>query len=150
MSLSLSIQELLNLPAEEAQKILAEFCKESSDNQLAEEWSVRIGFIKKLRHILGVHRSKRGDVTGVGEIQYDFWPPRYRLARVRTADDQQEEGAYQEANQPEAKKQGLYLTFNGEFQGEELKNRLETLGALAGSKGDATYLVNIIIEEKDS
>lgn len=144
-------EDFLKLPGEHARSVLLELSKKTSDQKLAEAWSIHINLVRKLRSILGIQKDHSGTVTGVSEIQLEKWPPTVRMRSRKHAKTpekviQMPGPKTEQSTEVTPRVKGFIFTLEGIFNAEELRSRIDVIKSLIGSATN-NYIFNISLEE---
>ena len=163
-----TLRGLVVLPFDQAREAGLDLCKEMSDSQLKQFWSVPLSYVRRMRYLLGIEKDRRGTIY-IRDGHPDKWPPVFRK------DDLPGSGNRHAATQPGAMvigplaagpdtghtamvatlptKQerdalkGFTLSFNGIFHANDLKSRIEAVKALLSGSPDSKYAIDVTLRE---
>lgn len=154
MSEIMPLGEFLQLPVEEAKRVMLELSRNISDQKLACEWSTQANYVRKLRSILGIHKDHSGTVTQVSDIKCEKWPPSFRLRARRQNRANPDKvvqiplaGVENSEGIGGGKGKGFTFTLEGIFTADELNKRIEVIKSLMATSINSTYALNISLEE---
>jgi hypothetical protein len=163
-----TLRGLVGMPFDRAREAGLDLCKEMSDSQLRQFWSVPLSYVRRMRYLLGIEKDRQGTIY-LRDGHPDKWPPVFRK------DDQPGNGdscaatkpgagaIYPQAAEQDTKSteksagisiaqeknalKGFILRFNGIFHANDLKSRIEAVKALLSSSPDSKYVINVTLEE---
>ncbi len=153
-----TLKTLVAMNFDRAREAGLEICKEMSDSQLKQFWSVPLSYVRRMRYLLGIEKDRRGTIY-VRNGHPDQWPPVFRKddipARDRSATMQP--GAV--TTRPQTAEPGPWntdgppgmspfsLSFNGIFNADDLKSRIEAVKALLGGSPESKYAIDVTLKE---
>jgi hypothetical protein len=163
-----TLRNLAAMPFNQAREAGLDLCKEMSDSQLKQFWSIPLSYVRRMRYLLGIEKDRQGTIY-VRDGYPDKWPPVFRkddlnggdnrhavtqpgagAASLRTAGPDPgstvEPAAIPQEQVKDALK-GFTLCFNGVFLADDLKSRIEAVKALLNGSPDSRYVINVTLEE---
>ena len=72
-----TLKSLVAMNFDRAREAGLEICKEMSDSQLKQFWSVPLSYVRRMRYLLGIEKDRRGTIY-VRNGHPDKWPPVFR------------------------------------------------------------------------
>jgi hypothetical protein len=162
----ISLQDLAALPFDRAREVGLNLCREMSDSQLKYFWSVPLSYVRRMRFLLGIEKDQRGTIY-VRDGQPDKWPPAFRNAVRSGAGKSVPAQPDHDAPIPQKTAQktvrtvapvrqendaltGFTLNFNGVFQADDLKSKIEAVKALLSGSPGSKYVVDVSLQEIDN
>jgi hypothetical protein len=163
-----TLRNLVAMPFKQAREAVLDLCKEMSDSQLKQFWSVPLSYVRRMRYLLGIEKDRQGTIY-VRDGYPDKWPPAFRkddligignrhpatqagdwTTSPRAADpatwNTVEPAAMHQEQEKDALK-GFTLSFNGVFLADDLKSRIEAVKALLNGSPESKYSINVTLEE---
>ncbi len=157
---------LVGMPFDRAREAGLDLCKEKSDSQLKQFWSVPLSYVRRMRYLLGIEKDRQGTIY-IRDGHPDMWPPVFRkddqpgngdrctttkpgavnpqAAEQDTKNTGKSAGMFT-AQEKDALK-GFTLSFNGIFHADDLKSRIEAVKALLGGSPDSKYAIDVTLRE---
>jgi len=167
-----TLRGLVTLPFDQAREAGLDLCKEMSDSQLKQFWSVPLSYVRRMRYLLGIEKDRQGTIY-IRDGHPDKWPPFFRKDDRPGSDNRHaatQPGAGREpsgrgpraagtdtgytgmpATMPTKQERdalkGFTLSFNGVFHANDLKSRIEAVKALLSGSPDSKYAIDVTLRE---
>jgi hypothetical protein len=163
-----TLRGLVGMPFDRAREAGLGLCKEMSDSQLKQFWSVPLSYVRRMRYLLGIEKDRQGTIY-LRDGHPDQWPPvfrkddqpghadRYAATKPGTGAICPQAAAWDTksaeiatsmsiAQERDALK-GFTLSFSGIFHAGDLKSRIEAVKALLSSSPDSKYAIAVTLRE---
>jgi hypothetical protein len=72
-----TLRGLVGMPFDRAREAVLDLCKEMSDSQLKQFWSVPLSYVRRMRYLLGIEKDRQGTIY-IRDGHPDMWPPVFR------------------------------------------------------------------------